>query len=249
MLLAFERGSASEPRGHALAYFRNASAPGELYATYLIVPPIAIDLAKYMPPMFASKISLADLENVSAIPLPPVPEKVESREYLRRLAESREDDIVFLGTANIADIQEVLGKVGEAAQEYLHAYTAYLNSLPALEPGPDALSATVEDVLYSLMSERDKLSELAKLVGKLRYAVDGGDAALMRETLHEMEVLGSRLPGKYRLERLSETARLPGERGWKLSELHIARCYKLCEEDYRAVEELDSRIRELEAQA
>ena len=249
MPLVFERGSPSEPRGHALAYCRNAAAPDDLYATYLIVPPIAIDLAKYMPPMFASKISLADMESVSAIPLPPVPEKVESAEYLQRLAESREDDVVFLGTVDIADIQAVLSRVGEAAQEYLHACTAYLSSLPALQPKHEALGANVEEVLYGLMGERDKLSELAKLVGKLRYALDGSDGALVRDTVHEMELLGSHLPAKYRVKQLTETAQISGDLGRGLSELLVDRCYKLCEEDYRAVEELEGRIRELEAQA
>ena len=246
MLLSFERGSSSEPKGHALAYMKSASAPDEIYATYLIVPPISIDLAKYMPPMFASKISLADVESISAIPLPPVPEKIEGIDYLHRLAESRGDDVIFLGTLDTSDIQVLLTQVGEAAQDYLRAYSAYIETVPAPEPPQTALGSSVDEVLYGLMNERDKLGEMAKLIGKLRYAVDGGDHGLAKETVNEMEALGKHLPDKYQVHQIVEVAELAGDKGRKLSELHIARCYKICDEDYRAVEELDTRIRELE---
>ena len=246
MLLSFERGSASEPKGHALAYLRNAASPDEVYATYLIVPPISIDLAKYMPPMFASKISLADVESVSAIPLPPVPEKIQSVEYLHRLAESRGDDVVSLGTVDASDVQRLLAHVAEAAQEYLHAYTTYVETAPAPEPPRAALSVSVDEVMYSLMNERDKLGELAKLVGKLRYAVDGSDQSQVKEAVSEFEALARYLPEKYRVGQIAAAAQRAGDKGSKLSELHVTRCYKLCDEDYGAVEELDSRIRELE---
>ncbi len=249
MLLEFERGDRTRPRGHALAYYRDAQSPDDIYATYLIVPPIAIDLAKYMPPMFATKISLADMESVSAIPLPPVPEKVESVAYLQRLAESRDDDIVLLGTMNTDDIQSVLTQVAEAAQEYLRSYSAYVDSLPAPTPeaSPNLLGSDVEDVLYGLMNDRDKLAELAKLLGKLRYAVDGSDAAAVEETVAEIGALAAHLPEKYRIDALVDAARQPGDKGRRLSELHITRCYRLCDEDYLAVERLDQEINELEA--
>lgn len=250
MLLSFEHGSASEPKGHALAYLRNARAPDEVYATYLIVPPIAIDLVKYMPPMFASKISLADMENLSAIPLPPVPEKVQSVGYLRSLAESRGDDVLFLGSTDVADIPTVLAQVAEAAQEYLRAYNGFLQSHPIQAPEPKAsapaLGASVDDVVYSLMGERDKLGELAKLVGKLRYAVDSNITSMAAEASEEMGMLGRHLSEKYRVAGIIAAARTPGEKGKKLVELHVTRCYKLCDEDYRSVEQLDGEIRALE---
>lgn len=247
MLLSFERGSASEPKGHALAYFRNGGRPDEIYATYLIVPPIAIDLVKYMPPMFASKISLADMENMSAIPLPPIPEKVQGVEYLRRLAESRGDDVLFLGSLDVSDIPIVLAQVTDAAQEYLRAYNGFLKSHPIQAPEPmPALGASVNEVMYGLMGERDKLGELSKLVGKLRYAVDSGIGSMADEASEEMGLLAKHLAEKYRVPRVIAAAKAPGERGRKLVELHVSRCYKLCDEDYRAVEELDGQIRTLE---
>ncbi len=248
-LLTFERGNPSEPKGHALGYVRNAAAPDEIHATYLIVPPIAIDLVKYMPPMFASNISLADMQNLSAIPLPPVPEKVESLDYLHRLAANRGDDLIDLGTMDLGNVQTVLAYVTDAAQEYLRSYTDYVNMMPAPEieaaASPDTGS---DDVMYLLMEEPERLGEMAKLVGKLRYAAEGNDTSLLEETAVEMEALGRYLSEKYRVEQIVQAARIPGEKGRRLSELHVTRCYKMCEEDYMAVQELEESIRTLEAQ-
>ena len=97
MALDFERGDSANPGGHALVYFRAYDDESKIYATYLIVPPINIELAKYMPPMFASKISMTDVANVSSIPLPPVPEQVESLDLIMALAESRNDDLIYGG--------------------------------------------------------------------------------------------------------------------------------------------------------
>lgn len=246
VLLEFQRGDRSRPRGHALAYYRDAQA-GDIYATYLIVPPIAIDIAKYMPPMFASKVSLADMETVSAIPLPPVPEKVSGVEYLRHLAESREDDLVFLGAMNSSDVQSILVQVAEAAQEYLRTYNVYLGTLPSPDPAREEAKESVQDVLYSLMSERDKLAELAKLIGKLRYAVDGGDARGAEDAAAEIRALGTYLSGKYRVDDLIAGAKQPGARGRHLSELYMTRCYRLSDEDYRAVEQIDGEIRQADS--
>lgn len=252
MLLSFERGSAGEPKAHALVYFKSATAPDEIYASYLIVPPIAIDLMKYMPPMFAGNISMADMQSLAAIPLPPIPEKVTGLGYLRRLSERRDDDLLFLGTMNPTDIGAVMAQVSEAAQEYLRVCKASFEGLDAREEEPtisESVASSVEDVLYSFMSERDKLGEMAKLVGKLRYAMDGNDKALLEETAAEMEALSKRLPEKYRAGKIIGAAKTPGIRGRRLAELHVSRCYKLCDEDYRAVEEIDVQIREMDARA
>ena len=254
MLLYYERGAAAAPKGHALAYFKDSANPVDIYATYLVVPPIAIDLVKYMPPMFANKMSLADMENIAAIPLPPVPEKVHGLSLLRGLAERREDDLIFLGTVNASDVQAMLVAVADAAQEYLRQVTAYLEREPVAtesadtsETSQETLSATVDDVLFSLMTDRDKLGELSKLVGKLRYAVEGNDKPLTAETVEEMEALGRHLPERFRVAGVITAARMAGEKGRTLTQLHVERCYKVSVEDLRGVEELDLRIRQVEA--
>ena len=249
MLLDFERGSSAEPKGHALAYVRDGHDPEAIFATYLVVPPITIDLAKYMPPMFASKISMADVESVSAIPLPPVPERVEGLAYLRRLAERRDDDVVNLGTVDTSDVQVMLAQVSDAAQEYLRAYSTHIDSIPQESEPAEATGSTLDEVLFGLMGDRDKLGELTKRLGKLRYAVEGGDEALVEETVREIEGLGSHLAAKYQVTELTAAARLPQDRGRALSELYISRCYKICDEDYLAVESIDREIAKLRSES
>ena len=78
MSLEFQRGDPDNPVGHAILYFISAEDGESVLATYLVVPPIKIELAKYMPPMFASNVSFSDVDSVSAIPLPPMPEPVGS---------------------------------------------------------------------------------------------------------------------------------------------------------------------------
>ncbi|MDO8672025.1 MAG: hypothetical protein Q7O66_11425 [Dehalococcoidia bacterium] len=89
------------------------------------------------------------------------------------------------------------------------------------------------------------LGELAKLTGKLRYAIDGNDSQLARETVGEMQRLGKHLSEEYRVEELVEAAQIPGARGQKLSQLLIERCYKLQQEQYADAADLELRIRQI----
>ncbi len=245
MAIDFERGDPSNPRGHALLYFTSETDQSQVYATYLIVPPINIELAKYMPPMFASKVSMTDVENVSSIPLPPVPEKVDSVAYLQALAESRGDDLVHGGSVDEAEVERMLYRTSEAAQDYLRLY----NSRPSLPEPVQELAGESEEnaseVFYSVMSDKDKLSELAKFTGSLRYAIEGNDSSQAEEVLKEMEGLSKHLGVKYRVDELIEAAQTPGPVASRLSQLYTERCYKLCEEDYLAVAELEDEINQL----
>ena len=47
----------------------------------------------------------------------------------------------------------------------------------------------INDVLYELMSDSDKLGELSKLIGRLRFAVDGSDDNLTEETESEIAIV------------------------------------------------------------
>ena len=249
MILDFARGSQAEPRGHALAYASSLTEPNAVYAAYLVVPPISIDLAKYMPPMFAEKISLADAESVSAIPLPPVPEKVESVDFVLRLAEARNDDVINLGALDTSNVHHMLSQVSQAAQAYLDLYTTFIKGLGATAeppPAPTAIGESVEDVLASFMTEKEKLGEMSKLLGKVRYAIEGNDEALADEALAEVASMGARLTGVYAIDRLAAAVRIPGEKGRRLTDLHIRRCYSICDEDYQGVDVIDAEISGLE---
>jgi len=249
MQLVFDRGDSRRPKGHALIYFETAA--GGVLATYVVIPPIAIDFSKYLPPMFAGQALAGNLAEASSIvPLPPVPELVPALNTLRNLAENRDDDLVLAGQATAEQLEQLLLYTNEAAQLYYHLYTDFsrqFTSLPArdqeeerLEGGPSA-----EELTFALMGERERLSELARMAGTLRYALDGGDRRQSDETLAHMRLLAQHLQAKYWPDKVVEAASTPGERGGRLSQLLIDRCYKLVDEDYAAVTDIERAIQQV----
>jgi hypothetical protein len=254
MLLSFDRGDASRPRGHALLYFKSWSDASALFATYLIVPPIAVEISKYIPPMFAAQFQgLGASGGIAVFPYPPIPERVESQELLTRLAQARDDDLVSGGSVDTTSPERLLQASAEAAQQYFESFSSYMASIPS-GPQPEALpessvSVDVNELMFGLMSERERLAELTKLSGQLRYAVGGGDEHLAKATESDIKKLGSYLPEKYRAGDIATAARRPGPDGDRLTQLYIERAYKLADEDYESVSKLEAEIREFEAKS
>lgn len=244
MAARFEIGDPRRPRGHALLYFRSA-ADDEILATYVIVLPVAINPAKYIPPAFAAH--LPHLQQaagaVAATALPPIPEAMGSLSEVRRLAEVRADDLLDGGVVD-ADPERLLLATHETAQEYAARYRDMIDQLPAEAIEEAELD---EDALrWALMTEKERIGELARLTGQLRYAVDGGDEHLIRATAAQMDKLRAHLPEKYRIGEFLAAARRPGLAGRRLAELYIDRCYKLSNEQYEALGQIDREIAELE---
>ena len=104
----------------------------------------------------------------------------------------------------------------------------------------------VNEVLYSLMSDADRLSELTKLVGKLRVAIDGGEDALATEAESDINLLVSHLPENHKATRLIESVRAEGATGARLAELYLQRCFHLIREDYVKLGEVEDEINTLE---
>jgi hypothetical protein len=239
MSLLFERGDAASPRGHALVYFR---APDDtLYATYVVVPPIAIELGKYLPPMFAAGLGGMSLAPTAAMPFPPLPEPVESLAALERLARLRDDDLVFGGPLASTQPDQLLYVASSTAQSYADQYAAHLERAPA-EPAAALPEMDADEVLLLLMSERDRVGELAKRVGPLRYAVEGGDPTAIAEAVHALDRVGRQLTAKYRVDELIVAAQQPGPRGERLAQLYVERAYKLVAEDFGALPALEAAI-------
>jgi hypothetical protein len=244
MSLQFRRGSPDRPRGHAIVYFELADQPGSLVATYVVLSPIAFDIGKYLPPMFASGIDPSQLGG-SFVALPPIPERVDSLTVLERLAEVRDDDLVDAGrVASTLDRQ--MQATAEAVQAYLRLYDAATKPLVA-EPSTES-ALDVDDVVYELMTDQVRVSELAKLTGKLRYAVETGDRRLLDETVDEVRRLGRYLPASYRIEAFLRAATSTGTEAGKLTALYLERCYKLAAEEYGDVARLEREISAVEAQ-
>jgi hypothetical protein len=248
MRASFERGDATAPRGHALIFFREALDPERLRASYLVIAPIEMDLAKYVPPMFAAQLSGLVPSGPTALPLPPVPEPVESVGWLERLAEARDDDLLDGGSIDPANPQQMMMATSELAGEYASLWAERAARLTEETAAPEAERAAlpnVEDLLLSVMSDQEKVNRLAKLAGTLRYAVEITDERLAADTVAEMERVGRQLPPSYRLDDLLAAARRPDTSGSRLLELYIERCYKLAAESYDDLERLDRAIAEL----
>lgn len=248
MQLVFEQGNSAEPRGHALLYFRD-SITRQLLAAYVVVLPIEMDIAKYIPPMLASQMGQVNLSEFSAFAVPPMPEVIPGHDHLLHLATLRSDDVVQGGEVSSQDVMRTMQQVNEVVQEYARLYADYLArtpTAPASEEGQ--ATASVEEVMYSLMSERDRLGELSRLVGTLRFAAERGDRTLMSETETTVRALARYLPEGYKVSRIVETVKDPSERGARLARLYMDRCYKLCEGQYESLEEVERAIRGLESE-
>lgn len=247
MSLTFDLGSPEHPKGHALLYYHAGSG---FAATYLVVLPLLVDFAKYVPPVLASQIKMTSLEQFSAFAMPPVPEAVETYSALEQLAQRRSDDLVFGGTVREDDFMESAQRVNDDVQEYASLYQSRTQEAlaPAGEaPGAESASNfTVSDVMFSLMSEKDRLQELAKLVGKLRFAVEGKDTGLVAETEAEMQAIAHHMPESYQASKIIQAAKQPGATGARLTQLYLERCYKLAESDTAGLATVEQGIRDLE---
>ncbi len=243
MDLYFERGTKETPKGHALVYFRQKYNQDEILATYIITLPITVDVSKYIPPMFAAQIQGMNAQELAGFAFPPFPEKVDSLEEIQRLAEARDDDLIDGGTGDANNPLDMVQTVNDLQQEYTRLWQQ------SQEAGrPPALSgeSSVNELLYELMGETGKLSELSKLVGKLRFAIEGSDLRLLEETEQEILALAKHLPENYRVRRIIEVAEMSTAAGATLAQLYLERCYKLYEEDYRNMQQVEGEIRRIE---
>src|SRR5437763_7710520 len=122
--LTFERGDPDYPVGHAFLIFRVPGEANEVAATYLVVPPIAIDFAKYVPPLIAASLGASGLmAQTSFLPVPPAPEQV-SLDDVRHLAELRGGDLLDAGSTGGLDLASLLARVADLGAAFARAYQA-----------------------------------------------------------------------------------------------------------------------------
>lgn len=257
MSLSFLRGNSQTPRGHAILIARSSGNPGIVYATYCVVPPIPMSLAKYISPLLAAQIPSEELSEAanagSVIPIPPMLEDGMSFEQLESLAERREDDLCDVGPLTSRDELARMQMAAFSSQEYAQLYTTYINQItssptkqvPELQPLDDM---DTEELLLQTMPDRQKLTELGKLMGTARYALDGHDNTLLQETKRRMERIARQLADKYRGQEIVSAAIDPKGQGAKLAELYISRAFKLLDEEYADIPGIERAIRELRDQ-
>ena len=257
MTIQFLRGDPHAPKGHAIFVARSTANPGAVLCTYCVVPPMPLSLAKYIPPLLAAQIPPEELQeatNVPVMPIPPMLEEGNTLEHLQVLAEQREDDLCDLGTINPRDEAARMQLVAQGCQEYGQLYLEHASTfkqaapaLPAVadEPLPlDDLDA--DELLVQTMTDRQRLAELSKLVGVSRYALDGKDTHLLQDTRQRMQRITRRMPEKYRGAELIAAATSSQERGARLAQLYIERGYKLLDEEYADIPNIERAIRELQ---
>src|SRR5438067_10332484 len=153
--LKFERGDPDHPVGHAFLVFRGAGGPDDVAATYLVVPPIAIDFAKYVPPLIAASLGASGLmAQTSFLPVPPAPEQV-SLDDVRHLAELRGDDLLDAGSTGGLDLASLMARVADLGDAYARAYQAGRERVSVPKPAePAAEPLEGMAVLYSMLSVR-----------------------------------------------------------------------------------------------
>lgn len=256
MTIRFLRGDSQAPKGHAIFIAHSSADSRVVLATYCVVPPTPLSLAKYLPSFLASQLSQEDLQdatNVPVMPIPPMLEEGSTLEHLEVLADRRDDDLVDLGTINPRDDSARMQLVAQGCQEYGQFYVSYSSTFPKQGYIESRQEDTVplddldtEDLLLQTMTDRQRLAELGKLVGVARYAIEGHDTTLLQDTRKRMTNIARLMPEKYRGDDLISAATDTGERGSRLAQLYLERGYKLLDEEYADIPGIERTIRELQ---
>lgn len=216
-----------------------------------------LSLAKYLPSFLAAQMSpeeLQDATNVPVMPIPPMLEEGNTLEHLQMLAEERDDDLCEIGTINPRDEKGRMELVAQGCQEYGQLYMNHASTFRSAPPELSTLESEpiplddldTDELLIQTMTDRQRLAELSKLVGVVRYALDGKDTHLLQETRQRMQRIARQLPEKYRSAELIAAATSSQERGARLAELYIERGYKLLDEEYADIPGIEHSIRELQ---
>ena len=261
MDMGFLRGNPQAPKGHAIFIARSTNDPRVIYCTYCIVPPTPLSLAKYLPSFLAAQLppeELREAANVNVMPIPPMLEEGSSLEHLQMLADRRDDDLCDIGSINPKDEGARMQLVAEGCQEYGQLYLNYTLTFEQVssstpmdqldQPNIPLDDLDTQELLIQTMTDRERLTELGKLVGTARYALEGHDTNLLQETKRKMQQIAGRLADKYRGLDLTNAALDPGERGARLAELYLERGFKLLDEEYADIPRIERAIRELQNQ-
>ena len=246
MDLQFEMGDSENPRGHALVYFSDTGT-ALYFASYVVLLPITVDVSKYVPPFLMNQVGEIGPGDMSAFAFPPAPEEVEDLEFLRNLADSRHDDLIFGGEYTASDVTTAMMKVNDVVQAYLELYEdgTDLIAADAKVPISGKSDSNVNDILYSMMSESDRLGELTKLVGRMRYAIESDEEPLVVETEADLNSLASYFPEIFQLPVLIEWACSEGQNASNIANLYLKRCYHLSLEEYEDLGKVEEEIRSL----
>ena len=252
--MIFDLCDSNNPKGHALVYFTVSTEPEKVYSSYIVILPLKSDLSKYVPPFLASTLVDIPSDYFTAFSMPPAPEDNYSLQQLRELANMRSDDLINGGSIFSYDVTRLMELANNTVQEYSSAYsdkeisesdTISIDTQNDLEPAQDT-SFDVNTVLFDLMTEKDKLSEVTKLLSKLKFSQDSDDTIMAEETTAELQSISKYLPSNFKISELIRAATNMKPNGLIIASLYLDRCYKIAEEDYESVKKLDEQIDSLD---
>ncbi|MQG39328.1 MAG: hypothetical protein FI718_05005 [SAR202 cluster bacterium] len=241
MDLIFEKGDSLNPKGHALVYFRSNVDNKTVAATYIVVLPISVEISKYVPPFLMSQVGNMDEQNLSAFAFPPIPEEMENEAEITCLADLRKDDLLFGGEINLTNPTECMEKINDLVGQYTSLYNTTVIDTNKDQSESDS-GIPINDVLYQLMSPNDKLTELGRLVGKLRFGIEGQDEQAIKDSETELTILSNYLPPNHNIEKLIFAIKSADKKSEELADLYVKRCYSLVNEQYDQLSELESKI-------
>ena len=251
MGIAFDIGSKERPKGHALLYFRSSDDTEGVWVTYLVVLPVSVDVSKYVPPFLMNEVGELAGKELSSFAFPPAPERMEGYDSLQALAANRDDDVLFGGVINPTDVPSAMMSINEAVQEYAGIYAQVASGSTegaTEEPEGGGGGVGVSEVLYGLMGDTDKLGELTRLAGRLRFSVEGADAGLVKEAEDDIKLLSAHLPPTLNIPQLVQAVKSSDSRAAELADLYLQRCYHLVQEEYGKLTQIEGQIKNLESQ-
>ncbi|HEX6123381.1 MAG TPA: hypothetical protein VFY89_09480, partial [Ktedonobacterales bacterium] len=103
----------------------------------------------------------------------------------------------------------------------------------------------VDAMVATMLPERARLNEMARLISQARYAMEVGDRRQLESLTGDLQRLGRSLPEKYRADQLIEAALRSDATGPRLAELYLQRAYKLADELYAEIPPIEQEIRAL----
>ena len=260
MALEYHLGNASDPKGHALVYFRDGSNSDRVGASYVVILPVSVDISKYVPPFLAGQVEQLGSGDMSSFAFPPAPELVPSEAWLRETAEKRGDDLLFGGSVDLSDVTSLMEVVARISAEYAAQYDTSTDVLHDTGAGKvtsgsksgDAITTgsvpttDVNDVMYGMMSEPDLLTELTTLMGRFQYESSGGDTTGARESEAKIRAIGKHVPENRRIDLLIESATDDRPESAKRAQLYLERAFAMYREDYTRVHVIEQEIQALD---
>ena len=240
MSLEYKIGDSLHPKGHAIVYFIDTVDSNKVSASYIILLPITVDISKYVPPFLSNQVDNLSSKDMSSFSFPPAPEIVDSEDWIRETAKKRDDDLIFGGFHNLSDVTNLMNEVAKILDVYSESYDKNHQNDEKNITGNQL--DDVNDVVYSMMSEADLLSELTIIICRFQYQVSGNDKDGIKESEAKILSIGKQLPENRNVDLLIKVCKNPGEKYINLARLYLDRIYAMYREEYEKIKLLEKEI-------